>query len=172
MSANMHNDFGGEKMTKQQAKKPTSGLLAGNNILTMTGYCAVEDLSPGERIITRNGARILRQVVTTTARMRPIKVGPHTLGFSRPNAEMLLAPAQEVMVRDWRAEMLFGQDFVIMPIDRMVDGKYIAELDEEADHTVYKLCFDEEEIFYADGVEIVSSFASAKTNTPDIPAAA
>lgn len=160
MSANMHKTFGGgTAITNQEAK---TGLLAGNNILTMTGYAKIEDLKAGDRIITRNGARILRDVVKSTHEMRPIKVGPNTLGYSRPASEMLVAPDQEVMVRDWRAEMLFGEDFVIIEINRMVDGKYISEDEKLAEHDVYELCFDEEEIYYADGVEIISAIALSK----------
>ncbi len=172
MSANMHSDFGGGKMDDFMTDATATGLLSGNQVLTMAGYTRIEDLKAGDRVITRNGARVLQDVTATTTIMRPIKVGSNTLGFSRPNAEMLLAPGQEVMVRDWRAEMLFGADFVIMPIDRMVDGKYIAQAEDEAEHTSYELCFEEEEIFYADGVEVVSTTALAKTGKPEVPAAA
>lgn len=159
MSANMHETFGGG--TETLKADAATGLLAGNNILTMTGYVKIEELKAGDRVITRNGARIVREVVSTTRLMRPIKVGPNTLGYSRPASEMLMAPDQEVMVRDWRAEMLFGEDFVIIEINRMVDGKYVAEAEELAEHDVYELCFDEEEIYYADGVEIISAISIA-----------
>lgn len=161
MSANMHKTFGGG--TSKTKSDAATGLLAGNNILTMTGYVKIEDLKAGDRVITRNGARVLRDVVTTTREMRPIEVGPNTLGYSRPASTMLMAPDQEVMVRDWRAEMLFGEDFVIIEINRMVDGKYISEREELAEYQVYELCFDEEEIYYADGVEIISAISMTKT---------
>lgn len=172
MSANIHLEFSVGNIEEVSNAHGAKGLLAGNKILTMDGYRAVETLKAGDRLITRNGVRILRDVSVATHRMRPVRISANTLGFNRPNAEMLLAPGQEVMVRDWRAEMLFGQDFVIMPIHRVLDGKYIAETKEEADLPAYTLCFDEEEIFYADGVELISGTAMTKTAAPEFPAAA
>ncbi len=171
MSANMHKTFGGGTEIAGE-REAVTGLAAGNNILTMTGYVKVEDLKAGDRIITRNGARILRELVATTHMMRPIKVGSNTLGYSRPASEMLMAPDQEVMVRDWRAEVLFGEDFVITRINRMVDGKYISESAVLAEHTVYELCFDEEEIYYADGVEIISALSLSKNEAKQAQLAA
>ena len=172
MSANMHLDFGGGTMDETTTTSTAKGVLAGNKILTMDGYRAVEVLKAGDRLITRNGVRVLRGVSIETSRMRPVRIRANTLGFSRPNAEMFLAPGQEVMVRDWRAEMLFGQDFVIMPVHRILDGKYIAEMEDEAEVAAYTLCFDEEEIFYADGVELISGTSVKKTATTDFRAAA
>lgn len=169
MSANMHETFGGgTEITPQHAQ---TGLLAGNNILTMTGYVKIENLSVGDRIITRNGARILREVIKTTREMRPIKVSPNTLGYSRPASRMRVAPDQEVMVRDWRAEMLFGKDFVITRVSRMVDGKYIAEDEERGTYQTFELCFDQEEIYYADGVEIISAVSLTQAKPAEMAAA-
>lgn len=142
-----------------------TGLLADCNVLTMQGYVPVSKLQAGDRIITRNGMRVLRELKRTSHEFRAVAVGCGTLGFNRPATAMLMAPGQEVMVRDWRAEMLFGRDQVIVPIERMVDGTYIAEADEMAQHDVFELCFDEEEVFYADGVEIISKLTVAQTET-------
>ncbi|SFR51731.1 Hint domain-containing protein [Litoreibacter janthinus] len=156
MSANMHKTFGGGIETNTKL----TGLLGGAQVLTMRGYMPIAGLEVGDRIITRNGMRTLQELRVERHMMRPIRVGQGTLGFSRPNADMLMAPDQEVMVRDWRAEMLFGRDMVIVNISTMVDGKYIAEEEELALHDVYQLRFDGEEIFYADGVEVISDFTA------------
>lgn len=159
MSANMHKTF-------QQGNTPKlSGLLGGAQVLTLRGYMPIKSLEAGDRIVTRNGMRTLQEINVESHMMRPIRVGQGTLGFSRPNADMMMAPDQEVMVRDWRAEMLFGRDMVIVNINTMVDGKHIAQEPELALHDVYQLRFEEEEIFYADGVEIVSDFAEALVET-------
>ena len=69
--------------------------------------------------------------------------------------------------------MLFGRDMVIVNINTMVDGKYIFEEPELDLHDVYQLRFEGEEIFYADGVEVVSDFAAEAVEGPeDIRAAA
>lgn len=170
MSANtLETSGGGIEMTHSAE---TTGLLGGCNVLTMHGYVPIADLSIGDRIITRNGLRVLRELSVTTHTFRAISVGKGTLGYSRPTTQMLMAPDQEVMVRDWRAEVLFGRDAVIIPIERMVDGKYIAEEEELKEHNVFDLRFDSEEVFYADGVEIISKLTVADTEDLDIPQAA
>jgi hypothetical protein len=135
---------------------PLPGIVAGAQILTMRGYAAIETLRPGDRLITRRGARELREISSETRAFRPVRIGPNTLGFSRPKSEMLVAPGQEIMVRDWRAQMLFGQDSVIMPIARLVDGEFIAQDAQIANYKTFELKFDTNEVLYADGVEVMS----------------
>ncbi len=170
MSANMLETHGGGNEMTNAA--PITGLLGNCNVLTMSGYKPIAELEAGERIITRNGLRVLRELSVTTHTFRAITVGKGTLGFSRPTSEMKMAPDQEVMVRDWRAEVLFGRDAVIIPIARMVDGKYISEEENVSDHSVFELRFDGEEVFYADGVEIISKLTAASVDALDFAEAA
>lgn len=157
MSANMHKTFGGGTETKAKL----AGLMGGTRVLTVKGYVPIEELQAGDRIITRNGMRSLMALHVEEHAIRPIHVGQGTLGFNRPTETIMMAPDQEVMVRDWRAEMLFGRDMVIVNINTIVDGKYIAQDETLATHKVFQLHFADEEIFYADGVEIVADYATA-----------
>jgi len=154
MSVNMQKTFGEGTETHQDKM---TGLLAGATVLTLKGQTRIETLSPGDRIITRSGARSLRRLVKTTHVMKPIQVDPTTLGGDRPTAIMLLAPEQKVMVRDWRAKILFDQDAAVAPINALIDGEFIAECSKAARYDIYELQFDTEEVFYADGVETFSA---------------
>ena len=156
MANNMHKTFG--EGTKTNAK--LRGILGNAQVLTMNGYVPISSLEAGERVITRNGMRILKELRVERHKMRPIRVAQGTLGFSRPNSDMLIAPDQKVLVRDWRAEMLFGRDMVVVNINTLLDGEYIVEDAELGVHDVYQLRFDSEEIFYADGVEVISEFSA------------
>ena len=139
------------------------GLLAGSMVLTMNGYQAIETILPGTRLVTRNGVRAVKSVDATEKMMRPIRIAQGTLGCSRPKQDMLVAPHQEVLVRDWRAEVLFGSEQAIVPVSRMVDGTYISPVEKEALHTSFSLHFESEEVFYADGMEFVTA---PKADTP------
>lgn len=143
--------------TTRVAVERQCGLLAGSMVLTMDGYQSVETLTPGTRLITRNGVRPLKSVDISEKLMRPIRIAQGTLGCSRPKQDMLVAPHQEVLVRDWRAEVLFGTERAIVPVSRMVDGTHIRPTQAEALHTSYTLHFEAEEVFYADGMEFVST---------------
>lgn len=148
------------------------GLLAGSMVLTIDGYKAIETLTAGMRIVTRNGLRRLKAVEKTEKMMRPIRIAKGTLGCSRPKQDMLVAPHQEVLVRDWRAEILFGSEQAIVPVARMVDGTFIKPTEAEAMHTSFALQFDAEEVFYADGMEFVSTPRTEVPNANETHAAA
>jgi len=154
MSANAHATSSGGNDTLQAA--PTTGLLAGCNILTIRGYTPIEDLVAGDRIITRSGLRMLKAITTRTEVFQAICVKSGSLGFNRPATDMKIAPDQDVMVRDWRAQVLFDAEAAMIPVSKLYDGSYIKLDAEPQAHLIYHLQFDHQEVFYADGVEIVS----------------
>ena len=147
--------------SNSSAEASIKGLLTGSMVLTMNGYRAIETLKVGERLVTRGGVRVLTRVQSQQAQMRPIRISEGTLGCSRPKQDMMVAPAQEVIVRDWRAEVLFGSETTVVAVSRMVDGKHIAPVAEKGIHTAYSLHFASDEVYYADGMEF---FASADTS--------
>ncbi len=136
------------------------GLLTGSMVLTMKGYRAIETLKTGDRLVTRSGVRVVEAIEAQTAEMRPIRITEGTLGCKRPKQDMMVAPHQEILVRDWRAEVLFGAEQVIVPVARMVDGKFIAPLGEKGMHTAYNIHFASDEVFYADGMEFFATQAA------------
>ncbi len=170
MSANTLETSGGGNETTPTAR--TAGLLGGCNILTIQGYRPIEDLVPGNRIITRSGLRVLSDITTEIEEFAAISVKSGSLGFDRPASDMKIAPQQDVMVRDWRAEVLFDADMAIVPVEQLCDGTYICRDAEPKSHLVYRLEFDQQEVFYADGVEIVSVFETAETPELDLADAA
>lgn len=132
-----------------------AGILAGSEVLTMSGYKDVSTLQAGERIITRRGVRVLRAVTSRQETFRAVLIGPSTLGYSRPSEPMRVAPAQQVLVRDWRAQAMFGAASIVLPIERLIDDKHIKSDEEISDFTLYDLQFDAAEILYIDGVEML-----------------
>ena len=170
MSANTLETSGGGNENTQAAR--TAGLLGGCNILTIQGYKPIEDLVPGDRIITRSGLRNLSNITAETEEFAAIRVKSGSLGFDRPASDMKIAPQQDVMVRDWRAEILFDADMAIVPIEQLCDGTYISRDAEPQTHLVYRLQFAHQEVFYADGVEIVSVYENVATPELDLADAA
>lgn len=164
---------GGTQMTKPTFAPAAeiTGLMGSSRVMTLGGMKPISTLKAGDRIITRNGVCKLRELCVSKRSFRAVRVGKGTLGYTRPSAEMLIAPDQEVMVRDWRAEVLFSRDCVIIPIERMIDGKFIAQDQDVREHDLYELRFDKEEVFYADGVEIISKLTTANASAVGLEAA-
>lgn len=138
----------------QACRIPSAALAAGTGVLSLAGELPVEFLEPGDRIITRSGARILRSVeVTVVQNARVIRLSPHVLGANRPGADLVVAPDQPILIRDWRAQALYGAAQALVPAARLADGEYI-RAETLAEVRLYTLRFDADEVIYAGGLEL------------------
>lgn len=74
------------------------GLAAGTMVLTLAGSVRIEDLKPGDRLITRSGARALRAL-----RIQPrhdaamILIPAGALGAQQPSQNIRLSPDQQIL---------------------------------------------------------------------------
>lgn len=134
-----------------------NALPAGMVVLTLDGALPVEFLNAGDRVVTRDsGVAALADVSTCRRRVDAIGIRRGTLGVSRPDRDAVVPARQELLVRDWRAGVLFGASQALVPAGRLIDGEFIRsvgviELD------LYQLRFDAPHILYADGLELASA---------------
>jgi hypothetical protein len=130
------------------------GLAAGTPVLTLAGAIPVEHLMPGDRIITRDGARSLRGLhARVVAAARMIRISASALGVDQPEDDMLVAPETQILIRDWRAKALRGCDQALVAASRLVDGEYI-RFEQVAALRLFALEFDAPAVIYAGGVEL------------------
>ena len=137
------------------------GVAAGTRIMTMDGEIPVEFLEVGDRIITRDaGVCVLRGIVSMQVEnVEMIRVAADCLGTGRPGEDVLVAPGQRVLLRDWRAMALYGQAQAMVPVSRLVDGQYISRV-ASASARLFTLQFDASHVIYADGLELASEDVS------------
>ena len=135
-----------------------TGIAAGTGIRTLDGILPVEFLEPGDRIVTRAGAR---RLVAVSARKDSgsglIRIRASALGHDRPERDLLIGAGQHVYVRDWRATALFGSDTAAIPAARLADGEFVLRDDTRTTHApvcLYTLHFDEDEVIWAEGLEL------------------
>ncbi|TNF13544.1 MAG: hypothetical protein EP320_09190 [Rhodobacteraceae bacterium] len=136
------------------------GIAAGARIYTLDGALPVEFLEPGDRVVTRAGARRLRRVVSGDYAGSLIRVAPGALGHDRPGAPLLLGSAARLLMRDWRVEVIYGKREALVPAQAMVDGRYVTLGRGHA--RLFRLEFEVPEVIYADGVEIAAAAESAQ----------
>ena len=131
-----------------------AGLVAGTSVMTMDGALPVEYLTPGDRIITRAGARRLISISVRVDRdVDVVRVAAGTLGFDRPCEETVLPLHQLILIRDWRATALYGAQQALVAAGRLADGTHIAI--ETADEVrVFLLEFADDVVIYAGGLEL------------------
>ena len=136
------------------AQTPLQAILAGTTVLTLDGELPVEFLQPGDRILTRAGARRLKQVVASVVHnARVVCIAHGTLGVDRPVEDVSVSAAQQILVRDWRAKALTGTATAMIPAARLADGEYIRALT-LAEARFFSLSFEDDAVIYAGGLEL------------------
>lgn len=134
--------------------EPQPGMLAGTQVRTLDGVLPVEYLTPGDRIVTRNGARKLVSISVQSRKMVDlVRIRASTLGHDRPEQDLLLSPGQPVLIRDWRAKAIFGLPVAAIPAARLADGEFVC-LETHRQVRLFTLRFDEDEVIYAEGLEL------------------
>ena len=74
------------------------GLAAGTRVLTLAGTVRVEDLKPGDRLITRSGARALRALhIQPRHDAAMILIPAGALGAEQPTRNIRLSPDQQIL---------------------------------------------------------------------------
>lgn len=131
-----------------------TGLLQGTTVLTLEGETPVEFVSVGDKIITRDsGIARVEHIQRTTRRVHTIALAAGSLGHTRPERDAILAGDQMCLIRDWRAQAMFGADRALVAARALVDGEFIRDLGLQ-DQTLYQIFCDGPHILYAEGLEV------------------
>lgn len=132
------------------------GIAAGTKVMTLDGEMPIEFLSAGDRVITRDtGMAMLKGIRSRKVACDVVHIAGGSLGHNRPEADVTVPAGQEILIRDWRAETLFGKKTALVSADRLVDGEYVRDLGKGV-MTVYELVFDRDHIIYAGGLEVAA----------------
>ena len=124
----------------------------GTRIATPYGARAVEDLKPGDLVLTMdNGLQPLRWVgartVPAMGRFAPIEITKGALGNER---DLIVSPQHRMLLNGWRSEMLFNTSEVFAAAKHLVNGSTIREA-QGGFVTYYHLMFDRHEVIFAEG---------------------
>lgn len=137
----------------------THGVTADTTILTCAGETPAHALQAGDRVITRDrGALPLRTLVTRTpiSPQRVVRIPAHTFGQGRPAVDVDLLPDQPVVIRDWRALVLYGRTEARVAASRLVDGTIVTE-GIGAPRPMVSLHFATPSVIYGNGLEMMSA---------------
>lgn len=150
MSSIRHDQFS----DATQSPVHHGGLVAGTRVMTMDGELPVEYLTPGDRILTRTGLRLLAGIaVRVDQNVEMVRIGAGTLGHDRPSSETLLPLHQMILIRDWRAQALYGAPQALVAAGRLADGVQ-NQIETIAEVRLFTLTFAQDVVIYADGLEI------------------
>ncbi|MBK6466731.1 MAG: Hint domain-containing protein [Rhodobacter sp.] len=139
---------------------PVQGITAGTPVLTLAGELPVQFLAPGDRVITRSGAKVLKDIEVVVVRdAAMVRISASALGHDRPEDDLFVAPSQPILVRDWRAKALYNQDVAMVEAQRLADGDYIRH-EVVAEVRLFTLRFERDEVVYAGGLELACAPAT------------
>ena len=153
----------------------------GTRIETPRGPVAVEDLRPGDLVLTRDrGAQPLRWVgssrvdggtLASTPRLRPIRIRAGALGQHAPAQDLLVSPQHRILVRSKIAQRMFGAAEVLVAAKQLVllDGIDVAE--DLAEIEYFHLLFDRHEVVISNGAETESLYTGPQALRSVGPAA-
>lgn len=147
-----------QHLTKQSGNRiaalTRAGLMAGTRVMTTDGDLPVEYLGPGDRVITRSGIRKLVAVsLRTETDAEMVRIAAGTLGFVRPCRETMVPLHQMILIRDWRAQALYGAPQALVAAGRLADGRFISA-ETVAEARIFTLGFGEDVVIYADDLEM------------------
>lgn len=125
---------------------------AGTAILTAQGLRPVEDLRPGDHIITRDhGLQPLRwtgsRTVAGFGNFAPIRLETGVFGNNRP---LLVSPQHRMLHCSAKAALYFDTPEVLIPAKHLVNGSTVTQVETQS-VTYVHLLFDQHEIIYAEG---------------------
>ena len=131
----------------------TTGMAQGTLVLTAEGLIPVDYLTAGDRIITRDGVRVLAHISVHVLVGEVVRVSASSQGHARPEEDVILGCDQAVLIRDWRAKALYGAAQAMVPVSRMVDGEMVRR-EKAAGLRIYTLGFAAPQVVYAGGLEV------------------
>lgn len=140
----------------------------GTVIATPAGPVPVEELCPGDLVLTADGRhepiRWLGSRIVTSAELsadtslRPIRISAGAFGSGLPARDLRVSPQHRVLVTGWRAELLFGEESVLVPAKGLVDD-HLVGVDYSAEEVQYfHLLFDRHEVILTEGLPTESFY--------------
>jgi hypothetical protein len=132
----------------------------GTMIATPKGERAVEELEPGDRVITRdNGIQEIRWVgrkpiayrdLALADHLKPVLIRAGALGNGLPERDMMVSPNHRVLVANDRTALYFDEREVLAAAKHLVDHKGV-KIVEPLGVTYIHFMFDHHEVVLSDG---------------------
>ena len=138
----------------------------GTRIATPTGARLIQDMRPGDRILTKdNGAQ---EILWTGSRrmsgarlyamphLRPIRFRAGALGIDRPDGDLVVSPQHRMVLSGPASRALFNTEDVLVKAEDLLNGVTIC-----VDHALREVCYihillDQHNIVWANGMETES----------------
>lgn len=133
----------------------------GTLITTPEGQRLVEDLQPGDKVLTRdNGVQEIRWIgrrdmthaeLAAMPRFRPVLIKAGSLGDGLPERDMLVSPNHRMLVASARNALHFGEAEILVSAKHLVDDLRVRVADTLGTSYLHFM-FDRHQVVQANGV--------------------
>jgi len=150
------------------------GILGRGAILqTAFGPCAIEDLLPGDQVMTASGGLqtllwkgSMTLVPNSTAAhpdaTRMTRITADTFGLGRPSPDLVLGPSARVLHKTAGVRTLTGSDAAFVPVKDFTDNTQFISLTPASPVPVYQIGFERHERVCVNGIEIETLHPGAR----------
>ncbi len=156
------------------SKGTTPCFLSGTLVLTESGERPIEDLRPGDRVITLDhGAQEILWAGRTrimpsrrAARLiseQPITIRAHAFGPDLPRRDLHVSPNHRVLLDHYRCQLDFGCAQLLAAAGHLVNGTTILRSATRAPILYHHLLFERHEIIFTENLPTESLYPSAAT---------
>ncbi|WP_405401277.1 Hint domain-containing protein [Paracoccus sp. Ld10] len=162
-------------VTGDQLNLENAGVVcfaAGTRIRTARGDIAVQDLRPGDLVMTKDrglrpvqwagGRKLADYELNLFQHLRPIRIKAGALGANIPAQDLVVSPQHRILVRSAISRRMFGADEVLVAAKQllMLDGIDIADDLDQIEYVHFM--FDRHEIVFANGAEAESLYTGVQ----------
>ena len=148
-------------MTYSEIERIVPCFTPGTVIATPSGERPVEDLVPGDRVITRdNGLQEIRWVgrrdlgaadLGAAPHMRPVLVRAGALGRGLPERDMLVSPQHRVLMNNDKTALYFEDREVLAAATHLTGLEGVDEVREASGVSYIHFMFDQHEVVLSNG---------------------
>lgn len=140
----------------------------GTRIRTADGDRPVEEIEVGDLVKTRDhglqpvrwigSRRIGAAELAADPSLRPVRFRAGAIDGERPSRALLVSPQHRILIRGWRAELLFGTDELLVPAKALVNDGAVTTAHDVDNVEYFHLLFDRHQIILTNGAETESFF--------------
>ncbi|MCK0152014.1 Hint domain-containing protein [Marivita sp. S6314] len=130
--------------------------VSGTRLATSHGQVAVEHLSIGQKVLTRdNGLQPVRWIGQSTCaafgRCQPVRIRAGSLATGIPERDLLVSQQHRMMINSPIAERMTGRAEVLIPAKKLLGCDGMALDGRKCAVTYYHILLDRHEIVFAEG---------------------
>ncbi|SFI63527.1 Hint domain-containing protein [Jannaschia pohangensis] len=137
-----------------------SSFARGTILRGTRGPVAIEDLIPGDRLLTHSGGSVqidwigARSYHAGSERPRFYRVAAHAFGANGPDTDVILGSKAHILIDSPRCRPLVGANIAFAPLAAFEDGHRVRVIIPQGEVTVYGIACAAQEAVLADGLPI------------------